>query len=131
MTPNSIPNLVLTGFMGTGKTSVGRMVAERLDRPFVDLDDVIAARAGKPIPRIFAEDGEPAFRALEAAVCAEMREAAGLVVAAGGGAVVDPANREALAAGGLVICLEAAAETILARHLGARRRRRLHEPGHP
>lgn len=115
MTPNSIPNLVLTGFMGTGKTSVGRMVAERLDRPFVDLDDVIVARAGKPIPRIFAEDGEPAFRALEAAVCAEMREAAGLVVAAGGGAVVDPANREALAAGGLVICLEAAAEAILAR----------------
>ncbi len=108
-------NIILTGFMGTGKTSVGRLVAERLDRPFLDLDDVIAARAGKPIPRIFAEDGERAFRALEAAVCAELAAPAGLVVAAGGGAVVNPANRAALAAGGLVICLDAAPEAILAR----------------
>ncbi|MGQ9766545.1 MAG: 3-dehydroquinate synthase [Anaerolineae bacterium] len=112
-TPQS--NLVLTGFMGTGKTSVGRYVAERLGRPFVDLDEVIAQRAGKPIPRIFAEDGEPAFRALEAAVCSELREPAGLVIATGGGAVVNPANREALAAGGVLICLDAAPEAILAR----------------
>ncbi len=108
-------NIILTGFMGTGKTTIGRCVAAQLGRPFVDLDEVIAARAGKPIPQIFAEDGEPAFRALEAAVCAELREPAGLVVAAGGGAVVNPANREALSAGGLVICLDAAPEVILAR----------------
>jgi len=65
-------NLVLTGFMGAGKTTVGREAARRLGRPFVDMDDVIAARAGKPIPRIFSEDGEPAFRALEATLCAEL-----------------------------------------------------------
>ena len=72
-------------------------------------------RAGKSIPEIFAQDGEPAFRALEAAVCGEMAAPAGLVIATGGGAVVNPANREALAAGGTVICLEADLETILQR----------------
>ncbi|MCX7706496.1 MAG: 3-dehydroquinate synthase [Anaerolineae bacterium] len=109
------PNIILTGFMGTGKTSIGRYVARQMGRPFVDLDDVIAKRAGKPIPRIFAEDGEPAFRALEAAICAELREPSGLVVATGGGAVVNAANREALAAGGIVICLDADPQVILAR----------------
>ena len=72
-------------------------------------------RAGKSIPEIFAQDGEPAFRALEAAVCGEMAAPAGLVIATGGGAVVNPANREALAAGGTVICLETDLETILQR----------------
>ncbi len=108
-------NIILTGFMGTGKSSVGRIVAAQLGRPFVDLDDVIAERAGKPIPQIFAEDGEPAFRALEAAACAEMAAPAGRVIATGGGAMVNPANREALAAGGTLICLEAAPEAILRR----------------
>ncbi len=101
--------------MGTGKTSVGRYVAREMGRTFVDLDDLIVERAGKPIPRIFAEDGEPAFRALEAAICAELSRPAGLVVATGGGAVVNPANREALAAGGILICLDAEPEVILAR----------------
>ena len=72
-------------------------------------------RAGKSIPEIFAQDGEPAFRALEAAICGEMAAPAGLVIATGGGAVVNPANREALAAGGTVICLEADLDTILQR----------------
>ena len=72
-------------------------------------------RAGKAIPEIFAQDGEPAFRALEAAVCGEMAAPAGLVIATGGGAVVNPANREALVAGGTVICLETDLETILRR----------------
>ena len=115
MTHYSPPNIILTGFMGTGKTAVGREVAARLGRPFVDLDDLIVQRAGKSIPEIFAQDGEPAFRALEAAVCGEMAAPAGLVIATGGGAVVNPANREALAAGGTVICLEADLETILQR----------------
>ena len=109
------PNIILTGFMGTGKTAVGREVAARLGRPFVDLDDLIVQRAGKAIPEIFAQDGESAFRALEAATCGEMAAPAGLVIATGGGAVVNPANREALAAGGTVICLEADLETILQR----------------
>jgi 3-dehydroquinate synthase len=101
--------------MGTGKTAVGREVAERLGRPFVDLDNLIVARAGKSIPDIFAQDGEPTFRALEAALCREMAVPAGLVLAVGGGAVVNPTNREALAAGGVMICLDATPETILRR----------------
>ncbi|MCS7178650.1 MAG: 3-dehydroquinate synthase [Anaerolineae bacterium] len=112
------PNIILTGFMGTGKTSVGREVADRLGWRFVDLDDLIVARAGKPIPQIFAEDGEPAFRALEAEICQELRAPASLVVATGGGTVVNPANREALAAGGILICLDARPEIILARLAG-------------
>jgi shikimate kinase/3-dehydroquinate synthase len=112
------PNIVLTGFMGTGKTSVGREVASQLGRPFLDLDDLIVARAGKPIPEIFAEDGEPAFRALESQACQELKEASGQVVAAGGGAVLEAANREALAAGGTVICLEAA-PGVIARRLAS------------
>jgi len=111
------PNIILTGFMGTGKTSTGRIVAERLGWPFLDLDERIAARAGKPIPRIFAEDGEPAFREMETRACQELSEAAGLVVATGGGAVLRAENRAALAAGGTVICLEAAPEA-LAERLG-------------
>ena len=105
-------NIVLTGFMGTGKTSVGRLVAERLGWPFVDLDERIAARAGKPIPQIFAEDGELAFRDMEAEACRELSEGAGLVVATGGGAVLRPENRTALVSGGTVICLEAAPEIL-------------------
>ncbi|MCX7668807.1 MAG: 3-dehydroquinate synthase [Anaerolineae bacterium] len=109
------PNIILTGFMGTGKTSIGREVAARLGRPFVDLDDLIVARAGKSIPAIFAEDGEAAFRALEAALCREMAAPSGIVLAVGGGAVVSEANRQALAAGGMLICLDAPPETILER----------------
>ncbi len=107
------PNIILTGFMGTGKTSVGREVAVRTGRPFLDLDDLIAQRAGRSIPDIFARDGEPAFRALESHLCQELRQPKGWVVATGGGAALNPTNREALAAGGTVICLEADAETIL------------------
>jgi shikimate kinase/3-dehydroquinate synthase len=112
------PNIVLTGFMGTGKSSVGREVATQLGRPFIDLDDLIAARAGKSIPEIFAQDGEPAFREMEALACREVQEPAGQVIAAGGGAVLNPANREALAAGGTVICLEAEPGVIARRLAG-------------
>ena len=122
------PNIILTGFMGTGKTAVGREVAARLGRPFVDLDDLIVARAGKPIPRIFAEDGEPVFRSLEAEICRQMATPAGLVIATGGGAVLNPANRTALAAGGTLICLEADVATILARLAGTDNRPLLTTP---
>jgi shikimate kinase / 3-dehydroquinate synthase len=108
-------NVVLTGFMGTGKTSAGRLLAERLGWPFVDLDDRIVAAAGKPIPAIFAEDGELAFRDLETLACQAIGEEWGLVVATGGGAVLRPANREALIAAGTVICLEASPDAILER----------------
>ncbi|HOT91694.1 MAG TPA: 3-dehydroquinate synthase [Anaerolineae bacterium] len=108
-------NLILTGFMGTGKTTVGREVARRLGRAFVDMDDVIVARAGKPIPHIFAEDGEAAFRALEAAVCIELSAQDGLVIATGGGALVNPANRITMERSGVVVCLDASPDEILRR----------------
>lgn len=109
------PNIILTGFMGAGKTSVGREVAAQLGRRFVDLDDLLVARAGKSIPEIFAQDDEPAFRALEMTLCREMADPANLVLAVGGGAVVNPANREALAAGGTLVCLDATPEMLLHR----------------
>src|SRR5512137_1790249 len=101
--------------MGTGKTSVGQLLAERLGWPFVDLDDRIVAAAGKPISVIFAEDGEQAFRDLETLACQAIGSESGLIIATGGGAVLRPANREALAAAGVVICLEATPEAILGR----------------
>ncbi len=108
-------NLILTGFMGTGKTAVGREVARRLEAPFVDMDSEIEARAGKSIPRIFAEDGEATFRRMEAALSQELSRRNGLVIATGGGALVDPANRRALMESGTVVCLTATGDEILRR----------------
>ena len=85
-------NIILVGFMASGKTSVGRALAERTGWPLVDADDVIVARAGKPIHRIFAEDGEPAFRELERQVIADLCAGERQVIASGGGAFVRPAE---------------------------------------
>jgi shikimate kinase / 3-dehydroquinate synthase len=112
------PNIVLAGFMGVGKTTIGRAVAATLGRPFMDLDDRIASDAGKPISAIFADDGESLFRRLEAGAIRLWAEPRGRVLAVGGGAVLDPANRAALSAGGVVICLEAEPATIVARLAG-------------
>ncbi len=124
-------NIVLTGFMGTGKSAVGREIAARLARPFVDLDELIAQRAGRSIAEIFATEGEAAFREREAAACQEVRAPAGLVVAAGGGAVLDVNNAAALQEGGLVVCLDADAETITRRLAGQDGRPLLSGPDRP
>jgi 3-dehydroquinate synthase len=108
-------NLILTGFMGTGKTEVGREVARRLGRPFVDMDAEIKARAGKSIRRLFAEEGEVTFRQMEAALCQELSSPTGRVIATGGGALVDPANRAAVMRGGTVVCLTCDGGEILRR----------------
>lgn len=115
-------NLVLTGFMGTGKTTVGRGVARRLGRPFVDMDAVIAERAGRTIPEIFRELGEAAFREMEHSLCQELAARQGLVIATGGGALVDPLNRDALARTGILICLDCAPSGLLKRLRGAKDR---------
>ena len=107
-------NVVLTGFMGTGKTTVGRVVAERLGYAFVDTDDVIVERHG-PIPAIFATHGEPFFRELERDIASELAARDGLVIATGGRMLVDPANADVLAATGLVVCLTADVDTIVHR----------------
>lgn len=108
-------NIVLVGPMGAGKSSTGRALAAKLGRPFVDLDAVIEEREGKPIPRIFAEQGEPYFRTVETAVVREYAAREGLVIAAGGGVVVRPENIEALQASGTIYCLRASARQILDR----------------
>ena len=108
-------NVVLTGFMGTGKTAVGRAVARILGREFVDMDELIAAHVGKPIPRIFAEDGEQAFRRIEQDLCRELSNRDGLVIATGGGALVDPENRGLMMRTGTVICLTASRDEIVRR----------------
>jgi shikimate kinase len=108
-------NIVVTGFMGTGKTAVGQEVARRLGRPFVDMDAESEARAGKPIAQIFAEDGEVAFRQMEATLCQELSAQRGLVIATGGGTLVDTANRELMARSGTVVCLTCEVDEILRR----------------
>jgi 3-dehydroquinate synthase len=109
------PNIVLIGFMGTGKTAVGELVASRLGCPFIDTYALIEAQAGRPISRIFAEDGEAAFRRLEAAVVSDAAARNGSVIATGGGVVLSPENMDRLRRSGLVIALHADPRTILAR----------------
>lgn len=108
-------NIILTGFMATGKTSVGKEVAARLGYEFVDLDALIEAEAGMPISRIFATQGEERFRALESRMVEEVARRRASIIATGGGAIVNPRNLEALKRSGIVIALTAKPEAILAR----------------
>lgn len=108
-------NIILTGFMGTGKTAVGQAIAERLGRWFVDVDAVIERQAGRPIHQIFAQDGEPAFRALETEVIRSLTNESNLVISTGGGALLSPINRQRLQASGVLVCLRASVDTLLAR----------------
>jgi shikimate kinase/3-dehydroquinate synthase len=108
-------NLVITGFMGTGKSVVGRMVAGRLGREFLDSDELIEARAGRTIPEIFERDGEARFRALEADVCHELSHPQGRVVASGGWMLGPLDNRAAVEGGSLVVCLHADTPTLIKR----------------
>ena len=81
-------NLTITGFMGTGKTTVGRILAERLGRRLVDMDSCLEAELGKTIAEVFADDGEEVFRLAEARLCQQLASKSGLVIATGGGALV-------------------------------------------
>jgi shikimate kinase len=105
-------NLALIGFMGTGKTSVARLLAEKLQFDFLDTDDAIEASAGKPITRIFAEDGEAAFRQLEAEFVRSLSDRRRTVIATGGGLAANPGCLDSLKAHALVVCLWASPETI-------------------
>ena len=108
--------IVLTGFMGTGKSTIGRLLAQRLGLDFVDTDELIEARHG-PIPGIFAAHGEDCFRSLERRLAEELGSRTGLVVATGGRFMLDPANRAAMEPGARVFCLEADVDEILRRVL--------------
>ncbi|MBF6568170.1 MAG: shikimate kinase [Candidatus Binataceae bacterium] len=110
------PKLVLTGFMGTGKSRVGRVAAERLGWRFVDSDREISAREGKSIPEIFAIEGETSFRAIEREVIAAIAsDPAPAVIATGGGAIADAQNLRILEESGIVICLTANPQVITER----------------
>lgn len=100
-------NIFLVGLMGAGKTSVGKLLAKRLSMSFLDSDHEIEARTGVKIPVIFEIEGEAGFRAREAAIIDELTRLDGVVLATGGGAVLDPANRAALHSRGTVIYLRA------------------------
>lgn len=120
-------NIMLVGFMGTGKSTVGRIVAERLHKTFVDMDHTIEERTGKKISEIFAQEGEAHFRALERALVQELAGQENLVVATGGGVVLNPQNIEDFSKTGHVICLRASHETILRRVLKSSHRPLLEE----
>ncbi len=100
-------NVFFVGLMGAGKTTVGRAVARRLDRPFFDSDHEIEARTGARIPVIFDLEGEAGFREREAAVIAELTAREGIVLATGGGVILRSENREFLHSRGLVVYLRA------------------------
>lgn len=119
---DSRPNLVLTGFMGTGKTTVGRVLAERLGMEFVDTDELIEARHG-PIGGIFADQGEVEFRSIEKGVARELGEKRGLVIATGGRMVLEPENRDALSRNGRIFCLVASSDEIYDRVVNDESRR--------
>ncbi|MEX0978587.1 MAG: shikimate kinase [Pirellulales bacterium] len=126
-------NLVLIGMRGTGKSTVARLLAERLAWPWFDADAQIERRAGKPIAAIFADDGEMAFRDWESRVVADLAARDRAVLALGGGAVVRAENRAAIAVLGRVVWLTASPETLLARieadHSTAARRPNLSAAG--
>jgi shikimate kinase len=119
------PKLIITGFMATGKSSVGPLVARRLGWSFVDSDAVIVARAKKPVARIFADDGEERFRRFEREVIAHLSRDRRRcphchgpypeVISTGGGALVDESNCAALQSAGVIICLMARPEIVAAR----------------
>lgn len=114
-------NIVLTGFMGTGKTEVGRRLARELGWRFLDTDELIVQEAGMSIPEIFNRSGEKYFRNLERRVIRRMETVKKTVIATGGGAVLDPRNLRSLSRTGVVVCLDAPASVILSRVRGSDR----------
>lgn len=122
-----IVNLALIGFMGTGKTSVGRLTAEQLHFEFIDTDELIQTHTGRTIADIFARDGEPAFRALERKVVDEIGTRRHTVIATGGGLPTNPENLAALKTHALVVCLWASPEKIWERVRNQSHRPLLHD----
>ena len=108
-------NITLVGFMGTGKTTVGRILADKLGYRFIDVDEEIEREQCVSISHIFSEMGEPYFRQLERVLIKTLSLREGLVISAGGGAVVDESNIEAMKQGGTLVCLTASPDEIMKR----------------
>lgn len=115
MDTNPDRNIVITGFMGTGKSTIGKLVAARLGRPFLDTDEEIEKRAGKKVADIFREQGEAEFRHRERRMCRFLAAQRGNVIATGGGMLVDNSNRDVMLASAFVVCLQASPEAIMKR----------------
>ncbi len=110
-------NIVLVGFMGTGKSAVGRLLARRLDRSFVDLDERIARRAGKSVAQLFAQEGEAGFRKREAQEVDWASRLENHVIATGGGVMLQEENVRRLKEKGILVCLSARPDIIIQRTL--------------
>ncbi|MGO8766422.1 MAG: shikimate kinase [Limisphaerales bacterium] len=123
-----IVNIALIGFMGTGKTSVGRLVADQLHFHYADTDELIQAATGRTIAEIFSREGEPAFRALEEKTVAELAGKTKMVISAGGGLPINPANLASLKNHALIVCLWASPEKIWERVKNQTHRPLLHDP---
>ena len=124
-------NIALIGFMGTGKTAVGEVLAEKLGRSFVELDLLIEQKAGKSIPDIFQQDGETAFRELEIDVTNEVSKDKNLVIACGGGIVLNKMNIERLRKSARMVYLTASPRVILKRVANEEGQRPLLEVDNP
>ena len=111
-------NVALIGFMGAGKTTVGRILAERLGMGFVETDELVEEIAGKPIPRIFEEDGEERFRELEAEAVRRASSMRGVIISCGGGVVLRSRNVEALRRTCVIVYLKTSPEEAYRRTLG-------------
>lgn len=105
-------NIIIVGFMGTGKTAVARALARELDMAYVSIDQEIESRERRPIKDIFRDNGEPYFRKVEKEIVKEISAKGAQVIDAGGGVVLDSENMENLRKGGVVVCLWATPETI-------------------
>ncbi len=119
MTADDKPNIVLTGFMGTGKTTTGRVLADLLDMDFIDTDEIIEGRHGA-ISALFADRGEASFRALERELAHELSDRTNTVISTGGRMLLDSENAMAMSRRAQVFCLVAAPEEILDRVRGHR-----------
>ena len=108
-------NIALIGFMGAGKTAVGRTLAEKLGKRFVELDSLIEQKAGKSVAEIFQQDGEISFRELEIEVTKEVSRERNLVIACGGGIVLNKINIDRLREESIIVYLVASPEVILRR----------------
>ncbi len=110
-------NLVLIGFMGTGKTSVGKIISEKLGKKFIEMDEKIVEKAGKSIPEIFSQDGEIKFREIEMEVAKDLSEKENVVISGGGGIILNKLNIDYLKKSSIIILLEATAKDIYDRIL--------------
>jgi shikimate kinase len=127
----SSPHLILVGLPGSGKSTVGRRVARKLGRPFIDFDAEIERREGKSVAQIFAQVGEPGFRALELALTKELARTSGMILAPGGGWTTIPGAAALLRPPARMIYLRVRAEVALRRILRARRIRPLLQTADP